>query len=459
VSRIVVLAALALAFAVGVMTLGGNGHQRRLRLVLDNAHGLEDGSPVMVGGVRRGSVDLSIGHDDRIDAELRLDRSAPVIDRGVRVAIVATNLLGQKRVELYPAARPRGNAPSGFVVPSGQVTTPTDLDELLGVLDADTRTRASILLNELGTAVLGRRTDIRQLLAELPGGMSQATRVLAQIEADNAQLRTLVTRAHGFVGEAARKRKDLAGLIDAAGRAAAPLAARRHDLDASLRQAPRTLVAARSLLAGLTQTAAPLGRVARELSATAPPLQQALAQVEPFTAAAGPTLDAATAAAPKLAQLGLRATPDLRRVQPAVAALSRLSTSLLPISRTLDHSSDNALAILENWARAIQFRDGLGHVFRGEASFSPDVLRSAVERLIAPATRPARRKATDKHPAAVAPATSPKTAPQTDASAPKQPPLPKPIAPILKGLLGGLVPTGTPDDSPVNKLLGFLLGP
>ena len=38
---------------------------------------------------------------------------------------------------------------------------------------------------------------------------------------------------------------------------------------------------------------------------------------------------------------------------------------------TLNGSIDNLLALLDNWAHAIQFRDGIGHVFRGEATLSP----------------------------------------------------------------------------------------
>jgi hypothetical protein len=183
-------------------------------------------------------------------------------------------------------------------------------------------------------------------------------------------------------------------------------------------------------------------------------LRDTLTQIEPFTESAAPTLDAATRAAPKLSVLGRRATPDLRRVQPTVAALGELSTSLVPVSQTLSRSSDNALAILENWARAIQFRDGLGHVFRGEASFSPDALRTAVERLVGPSRASKRRKV-------AAPKATPPAAPNPKASAPKRPqrrtdapPAIGELAPILEGLLGK-----APAVPPADTLLDFLLKP
>jgi ABC-type transporter Mla subunit MlaD len=467
------LALILLLAATGaaILLFRGSGEQREVRLTLDRAYGLADGSPVLIGGKRQGTVALSIGRGDKVIAKLRLDADAPVVDRDARVAIVAANLLGQKRVEVYPSKAPsRTAAPRGFTVPTLHVTVPTDLDEVLAVLDADTRTRAMILLNELGTAVLGRSTDISQLLTELPGGLEQATRVVDQLEADNQHLRRLIPRANRFVAVASAHRRELAGLIETAARASAPLAERRRDLDASLRQAPATLTAARGFLRTLDRTAAPLGSAARGLTRTAEPLQSTLAAVGPLATAAAPTLVAAARLAPKLSTLGRRATPDLRKALPVLDTLRTLSTSLAPVSQTLDRSSDNILAILENWARAIQFRDGLGHVFRGEASFSADAVRSAVERLLPPQRRRGAPKRTGapsaRRPASTPPASNPPAEPTASQPAGVPPvvgTVTQKIDDLVNGLLGGIGAKPKDDQPPaktsVGALLDYLLNP
>jgi phospholipid/cholesterol/gamma-HCH transport system substrate-binding protein len=71
----------------------------------------------------------------------------------------------------------------------------------------------------------------------------------------------------------------------------------------------------------------------------------------------------------------------LLRATPVVGSLARLSSALAPVSNILNHSVDNILAVVENWSRAIQLRDGLSHVFRGEASMTTDTLTSMIDRL------------------------------------------------------------------------------
>jgi hypothetical protein len=247
--------------------------------------------------------------------------------------------------------------------------------------------------------------------------------------------------------------------MDAADRAAAPLAAHRPELDATLREAPRTLLEADRFLARLRTTAEPLGRVARRLTQTAQPLRTTLDALPSFTRSAVPTLDATTRVAPVLAALGRRATPDVRRLTPAVASLRRLSTSLAPVSRTLDHSAANAFAILENWARAIQFRDGLGHVFRGEASFTADAIRTATDRLLGDprAAKPRARRRPSRAPTIPTRSVRPG---QHGGSAETDRPAADALDDAL-GLVGSVIDT-TANSKPVadvNNLLDYLLTP
>jgi hypothetical protein len=78
----------------------------------------------------------------------------------------------------------------------------------------------------------------------------------------------------------------------------------------------------------------------------------------------------------------LGATPVLQHATPVVGDLADFSADLQPVSATVDKSVDNVLAVLQNWARAIQFRDGLSHVFRGEASVTPDLIDGLVNELV-----------------------------------------------------------------------------
>ncbi|HYF24348.1 MAG TPA: MlaD family protein [Baekduia sp.] len=398
-SRLGVLAALLAVVVGAAVLLTGGSDPYVVRVALENSNGLEDGSPVTIGGVTRGKVELDLDDRDRVVAALELDEEAGPVGRDARVSIAAANFLGQKRVRLDKGdiSKP---VPSGATLPRSSVTTPTDLDQVLSVLDADTRTRATILLNEAGEAVVGRKVDIATLLEEFPIGLQDGTRVLRALRADSGRLRELVKRSDRVVAEATAKRRELTRMVDVLGRSAENVGAKRAELRSTLARAPRTLTTMRGFLGELEATAKPLGPAARQLRAAAPPLARTLSEVEPFGKAAIPTLREATDVAPQLTRLASGATPVLRRARPTVRSLGELAGALRGVSSTLDGSSDNLLAILENWSRAIQFRDGLGHVFRGEASYSPELFTSMIERLLPAAPKARRKRARGDRPAA-----------------------------------------------------------
>jgi hypothetical protein len=83
----------------------------------------------------------------------------------------------------------------------------------------------------------------------------------------------------------------------------------------------------------------------------------------------------------------------IRQATPVVASLSKFSSSLQPVSDIVNGSVDNLVAILQNWSRAIQFRDGLSHVFRGEATMTPQILTSMINQLQAAGALPSLHRA------------------------------------------------------------------
>jgi hypothetical protein len=46
-----------------------------------------------------------------------------------------------------------------------------------------------------------------------------------------------------------------------------------------------------------------------------------------------------------------------------------------PVSARLDGAATDILSVIENWALAIQTRDGVGHLFRVSLSLTPEILR------------------------------------------------------------------------------------
>jgi phospholipid/cholesterol/gamma-HCH transport system substrate-binding protein len=450
--------------AVAATTLLTQDGDPDVRLRLENANGLRGGSQVKIGGAVVGRVDRLSVEDGQVRADLDVDPGTR-LGRDARFAISTANLLGAKFVAVEPGDTSRPLEP-GAVVPSSRVTVATDLDQVVDVLDADTRTRLAILINELGIAVTGREQDLRGALAELPPSVVATTRLLDSLVADNRTLARTIADTDRAVSALAPERRRIVRALDDVGRLSEHVAARRAELRETLRRTPATLRSARGFLEDLRRTTVPLGPAARDISAVAPSLRTTLREVDGFAPEVTPTLRAARRAAPQLTELAARATPVVRRAVPTVRALHDLFRRSPAFSRTLDASVPDLLGLIEGWSRTIQTRDGLSHTFRARALISADIIESLARQLAPPAEKaPRRAKRGPKRATRPAPAPAP---PRT-APAPTRPaPSPAPLLPDVGGLVGGLLdtldrgaaaPAPKPGSDAPNPLLDFLLRP
>jgi virulence factor Mce-like protein len=413
--RILALAALVAVVAVVVIIADSGGKSYTVVMRVADADGLRQGSPVAIGGQDVGNISMSV-HHGVVDVAMHLESGQGPVGKNASASVASVNLLGQKRVQLV-----KGNvgdpAPSGYVLPSSQVTVTPDLDQVIDVLTPNVRARLAILINEAGLAFTGRKADFSTMLQELPPDLQAGDQLVNGVSDDNHTLAELVQHSDAFVSEIAAQRSQLVHLIRVLGASAATVQTKRAQLAATLEQAPGTLATLQTFLGKLKNTTVPLGPAAEDITNTAPVLDQTLAQLDPFRKAADPTLQEATKVAPELTKLATGATPVIEQATPVVASLATFSGALAPVSTVLNGSADNLVAILQNWARAIQFRDGLSHVFRGEATVTPQILESMLNQLQAAGVVPALQRSAKalqklQHPAAGSPSRGMRSAPR-----------------------------------------------
>lgn len=428
----IVAAAVAMALVIVLAVLSsGDDDRYRLKLTLDNAAGLREGTGVKVAGLEAGEIEkLTIDDEDRVRAEVVIDEDTAPVGRDVRLSISPVNLLGQKVLEL-DVGNVANPAPSGFEVPAPRVTTSADLDQVLAVLDPGTRTRLAVLLNEAGLAVSGRRLDIGTILRKYPRTGSQLTDLLTRLKRDNRALGRLVTDGSEFVSTLAAQRRDLGEVVESAGDMSAALGGRRAQLREALSRAPGDLARLRAFLGDLEATTKPLGSASRTLSRVSDPLRLTLKELKPFAETSRPVLAQAQDAAPQLTRLAAGATPIVRELQPTAGALQEFSTAMAPASRVLDKSASNIIAIADNWSHAIGLRDQLSHVFRAEAVIDPVAIPSLVERLVGPQPRKRKREPQRvRAPRKPGASPTPGSGPGPD-SLPAAPPIKLPLLPTL----------------------------
>lgn len=380
--NLVARAALAMILAVAVVAIvviASGGRSFDLNLRMANAGGLRPGSQVLLGGVPVGTVDtLDLEHNEVI-ARLHLDPAKVTIGRGVHASIIAANLLGEEYVALSPGD-PHHGLESGTTLPASATTLPTDLDQIVDVLNGATRARLAILLDAAGTALAGRRTDLGALLRQIPLSLPDATNLLSTMVSDNHTLADTIANADSFIGHLDTQQANLTHLIDKSAGAATTFALRAAQLSSAVRGAPQSLSTLQRFAQDATARLDQLAPIATDLRQTAPSLTSLLTQVKPFTAVAVPALNRAAAVSPTLTALADQGTPTIRQGIPAVMAIEHTAMLAKPLSSWLGLSVGDLIRIANGWSRAIQYRDGLSHVFNGDFLLNPMIILSMADR-------------------------------------------------------------------------------
>lgn len=451
IARGVSLLALAVVVVVVILLLQG-GSSYGLNLEMTNANGIRPGSQVLLGGVPVGTVSsLNLGPQSLVVAHLSLSPKQVKIGQGVQASIIAANLLGEEYVSLQPGNQHQ-LLPSGTVLAPSKTTVPTDLDQLLDVFNASTQERLAILINEMGIAVAGRKSDVSAILRQLPLSAVAATNLLDQLVQDNHTLADTVANSNQFIARMDQQKTDLGHVIDAASGAAITAADQAGNLSQSLIDAPQALTTARRFLLNADQTSIDLTPAAAQIGASAGPLNTLLEQVKPFEQVAVPALNKTASVAPELTRLAIKGTPIVKQAVPTVVALSTIAGDATQLTHWAGLSVVDLLAAMQGWSSGLQFRDGLGHVFHAELGLSPGLVENLASFGLPSLDRRAPAKSTRSTARAGAPATS--SAPAKGSGT---------VAGSASGIVSGAKGaatggSGSPSPSSLTSLLNYLLG-
>jgi phospholipid/cholesterol/gamma-HCH transport system substrate-binding protein len=374
--RIASLVALVVVIVAAVVLIGGSdGDRYVVRAELANADGLRSKAAVKISGVPGGTIkDVKITSRDTALVTMELDEGAGPIGRDASLTVRPTDLLGERFADLHPGNL-KNPAQSGSQIPLSRTGSSTDLDELLDMLDADTRTRLGILVNEMGIGFTGRGGDLADLLRRMPRSLGKSRRLIASVAAENAKLKRLIEQGDRVASSVEGRRDQLGEFVDSASAAFRALGDSRRDLSATVANAPAGLAALQDTLGRLRRASVSLRPAAKQLNRVAQPLTSTLRALEPFAASAAPTFRKARQVAPSLQRLGVGATPHVRRLAPTARQLRRILQDAVPSIDQLDRRAmKDLLWFIQNWSLALRGRDNLGHFLGGKMQVSTDQL-------------------------------------------------------------------------------------
>jgi virulence factor Mce-like protein len=222
----------------------------RVEAVFANGAQLVSGDDVTVNGIRVGRVESLQPTGSGARAVLQIHSDYAPLYRDARAMVKSKNLLGETYVELSRGTNQAGPLPDGGRIDLSHTLTPVEVSQVLDVLDADTRDRLVLLINQLGESVQGRGHDLNASAADLRD-VAQSLESIAKAVAGQADhVDTLLADLRKVLETLATYHSQFVALIADWDRLMRTLASRETDLQGVVVQEDRVVTVLDQALAG-----------------------------------------------------------------------------------------------------------------------------------------------------------------------------------------------------------------
>ncbi|AEW95596.1 MULTISPECIES: MCE family protein [Streptomycetaceae] len=248
---VLVLGYLAVRYAGLGPYLGMRGYYA-VRAELPSSGGLFEHAEVTYRGVRVGTVGPITLTADGVEAQLRIDDSAPPIPARLHAVVADLSAVGEQYIDLRPTTDGGPYLADGARVPAAETSVPAPVTNLLTSVDNLTAsvplTSLRTVVGELGDAFAGQAGNLQALLDNGSKFVASADQALPtdrtlmrdgatvlRTQADEGQaISGFATGARELAGQLAASDTDLRRVIAAAPEAAGQVSALLRDLDPDL---------------------------------------------------------------------------------------------------------------------------------------------------------------------------------------------------------------------------------
>jgi phospholipid/cholesterol/gamma-HCH transport system substrate-binding protein len=274
------------------------------------------GQTVRVSGVRVGDITGVDLKDGRAVVTMDLDPQYKGLVRTNATALLRPKTgLKDMFIELDPGTGDAPRAKAGWTVPIRNTAPDVNPDEILGVLDDDTRDYLKLLIGGAAQGLKGRGDDLREVFRRFEPTHRDLARVNGLVARRHRNLRRLVHSLEQLDGELAGRDDQLAALVSSSAKVFRTFASEQGDLGRTVGDLPATLRQTTTTLGKLQRFAGVLRPTADDLRPPVRALGRANAQVTPLAEEATPILSG-------------QIRPFVRDARPLVRSLGAPATNL-----------------------------------------------------------------------------------------------------------------------------------
>ncbi len=248
-------------------------------------------------------------------------------------------------IELYPPPGQPASGPvakPGYTIPVSNTLPDVDVDEILGSLDADTRSYLDLLVNGAGQGLKGKGGDeLAQVLERFEPTHRDLARLNKAVAVRGRDLSQLVNSLQRLNTALSTKQTQIVSLVDAGSKVFRAFASEDNNISKSIALLPSTL-------AQTTQTLGQVETFAKLLGPTATNLLPAVRKIP--------------AANNALKALAIPSTPIVRnQIRPFVVAARPLVRDLKPASINLAKATpnlSNVFVVLNHFVNMVGYNPG-----------------------------------------------------------------------------------------------------
>lgn len=333
------------------------------------------GQTVNIAGVRVGEIsDVSLKNGVAV-VEMKIRPKYAKVYPNATMLLRPKTGLKDMTVEMdpgSPAAGPR--LKSGAVVPISNTQPDVNLDEILAVLDADTRDYLRLLLNGGGAGLQGNGRALAQTLRRFDPTTRDLAKITSQLQTRAKNVRSVTHNFQLLANELGSKDTQLAGFVDSSNAVFRDFAAQDQNIRQTLALLPGALGATNTALVKANRLASVLGPTLGALRPAARALGPSLEQSTAFFKATTPVLQN------QLRPNSRTLLPIVQILRPAAANLADATPNLTTTAKVLNYALNelayNPPGAAEGFLFALSFanhnadglfgnQDGNGAVRRG----------------------------------------------------------------------------------------------
>ena len=347
-----------------------------VRAIFDDAAFAVSGEDVRIAGATVGSIqslDVTPAKKAAVTLAITDSRFQPFYANAT-CAIRPQSLIGEKYVDCLPgtSSNPpltridKGPAAGTYYLPVTRTSSPIDSDIVQNISQQPVRESLSIIINEFGTALAARGSDLNAVIHRANPALGYTDQVFQILARQNRQLAKLASDSDAVLAPLARDRTAISRFVGGANATSVASATRAADIQRTFQLFPSFLQQLRPLMADLGVLADQGTPLLNALGRGASDLGREFKNLTPF----------AKVARTSLINLGASAEqsqPYLIASEPLAQRLLKLGNATLPAAVSLDRLTGSLdqtggleflMSFLYNAANAGNGFDASGHFLR-----------------------------------------------------------------------------------------------